>query len=249
MRHECFAISQVRGAYARAASGLNPDDQIRRFMPMIKRLAWHTYGSGRPGIEVEDLIQAGLLALTTCIQRHQGQGENEFAAFARTRVKGAMFDLIRKEAPTTRAAACKKREITAEQDKLTGKLGRLPNDIELAQALGIGTRDLSAMRVFSEPVRFEPIDDSYSESNLAFADDSPNSLAMLEDAEIRTRLANAIGALSERLQLITQLYFIEELNLSEIAEVLEVSVPRVHQLKSQALKQLRESLSGDAILI
>ena len=71
-------------------------DRVRRFLPMVKRLAWHVHGSGRPGIELEDLVQAGLVALTECAQKHAGPGEDGFAAYAKMRVRGAMVDLIRR---------------------------------------------------------------------------------------------------------------------------------------------------------
>ncbi|MCB2064134.1 MAG: RNA polymerase subunit sigma, partial [Novosphingobium sp.] len=71
-------------------------DRVQRFLPMVRRLAWHVNGSGRPGIEVEDLMQAGLVALTECAQRHEGPNEDGFAAYAKLRVRGAMVDLVRR---------------------------------------------------------------------------------------------------------------------------------------------------------
>jgi RNA polymerase sigma factor for flagellar operon FliA len=79
---------------------------------------------------------------------------------------------------------------------------------------------------------------------MAFADDRPDSFTLIADEESRHLVADAIGHLPERLQMVIQLYFVEELNLAEIAGVLEVSVPRVHQLKAQALDKLRGIL-GD----
>lgn len=253
MRHETFPELhghhiRPRAACARAAYGGDTAEQIRRFMPMVKRLAWHANGSGRPGIEIEDLIQVGLMALTECIQRHQGQGENAFKAYAKTRVHGAMFDLIRREAPTTRTASRKQREINGEQARLANELGRMPTEGELASALGMGSGEFAAMRASAQPLRFDPIDDCYADTNPAFADQSPDTHAMLEDGEMRDRLVAAIMALPERLQRITQLYFVEELNLTEIAAILEVSVPRVHQLKGQALAALRKSL-GEGLTV
>ena len=69
---------------------------------MVHRAAWHIYGAGREGLEVEDLIQAGIVALTECAQRHNGPTEDGFAAYAKIRVRGAMFDLIRKLMNDTR---------------------------------------------------------------------------------------------------------------------------------------------------
>jgi RNA polymerase sigma factor for flagellar operon FliA len=196
-------------AVGRAYAG-DVADRVRRFLPMVRRLAWHVHGSGhgsnRAGIELEDLMQAGLVALTEAAQRHAGPGEDGFAAYAKLRVHGAMVDLVRRAVPLSRSAA----------------------------------------RATGEVPRFESLDEVYSDSNAAFADARPDSLELLADAEMRDAVIAAIAALPERLQMIVQLYFVEELNLSEIAEVLGVSIPRVHQLKAQALGQLKAALAGVA---
>ena len=89
-------------------------------------------------------------------------------------------------------------------------------------------------------VRFEPLDEVYSEHDSAFLDDGSDVFGAHAAAQVREQLIAAIAALPDRLQLVVQLYFLEELNLAEIAQVLEVSVPRVHQLKAQALAAIRE---------
>lgn len=115
--------------------------------------------------------------------------------------------------------------------------------------MGMTENELANQRAADEPLRFEHIDDAYSDSNAAFADDRPDSFALLADQEMRGAVAAAIGGLPERLQMVIQLYFVEELNLAEIAEVLSVSIPRVHQLKAQALDKLRSALgSGYEVL-
>jgi RNA polymerase sigma factor for flagellar operon FliA len=216
---------------------------------MVRRLAWHVHGSGRPGIEIEDLVQAGLVALTECAQRHAGPGEDGFAAYAKLRVRGAMVDLIRRAVPLSRGAVVRRRQLREKEDELRGVLGRDPHDAELAAALGISGEELAAMRGSSASLHFESIDEAYSDSDMAFADERPDSFALLADEELREAVAEAIAALPERLQLVVQLYFVEELNLSEIAEVLAVSIPRVHQLKAQALEKLRSALSGVAEIL
>ena len=220
--------------------------RVRRFLPMVRRLAWHVHGSGRPGIELEDLVQAGLVALTECAQRHAGPTEDGFAAYAKLRVRGAMVDLIRRSVPLSRGGVVRRRQLRDKESDLRGLLGRDPHDAELAEALGINGDELAALRNSSEPLRFEPIDEAYSDSDMAFADERPDSFALLADEELRESVAEAVSALPERLQLVVQLYFVEELNLSEIAEVLTVSVPRVHQLKAQALEKLRAALADVA---
>ncbi|NKJ40741.1 sigma-70 family RNA polymerase sigma factor [Novosphingobium sp. SG720] len=224
-------------------------DRIRRFLPMVRRLAWHVHGSGHAGVDVDDLVQAGLVALTECAQKHSGPTEDGFAAYAKLRVRGAMVDLLRRTMPLSRTSSDRRRTLREKTNQLTMELGRMPTEPELARALGLSDTELAELRAASEPVRIEAIDDAYSDSDAAFADDRPDAFAQLADAESRQIVATAIAALPERLQLVIQLYFVEELNLAEIAQVLEVSVPRVHQLKAQALDKLRSGLgSGFEIL-
>lgn len=231
-------------AAARAYQG-GTADRIRRFLPMVRRLAWHVHGSGRAGIEVEDLVQAGLVALTECAQKHNGPTEDGFAAYAKLRVRGAMVDLVRRSTPLSRAASDRRKLLAGAAQTLTATLGRTPTEDELAEAMGMTTAALGELRASSEPMRFEPIDDTYSDSDMAFADDRPDSFELLADEQSRTQVVAAIAGLPERLQRVIQLYFVEELNLAEIAEVLSVSVPRVHQLKAQALDKLRAALGDE----
>lgn len=240
MKHDHRGFAAAR-AYAQNEAA----DRIRRFLPMVKRLAWHVHGSGRAGIEVEDLVQAGLVALTECAQRHDGPTEDGFAAYAKLRVRGAMVDLVRRSTPLSRSATERRRLLREKTTALTNELGRPPSDDELAAAMGLSPRELADQNAADQPLRFEAIDDAYSDSNAAFADDRPDAFAMLADSEMRSAVASAIADLPERLQIIIQLYFVEELNLAEIAEVLGVSIPRVHQLKAQALDKLRAALGED----
>jgi RNA polymerase sigma factor for flagellar operon FliA len=250
MKHDQTGFAPaIRGTIVAGAYGGDTADRIRRFLPMVRRIAWHVHGAGRPGIEIEDLIQSGLVALTECSQRHAGPGEDGFAAYAKMRVRGAMIDLIRRTVPLSRGAAERRKQLREKEEQLRVRLGRLPSASELAGAMGIDEAELAALRGSSEPLRFESMDEVYSDSDMAFADDRPDSLALLEHEETRDSVIAAIAALSERLQMVIQLYFVEELNLSEIAEVLSVSIPRVHQLKAQALSQLRAQLEGIAEVV
>lgn len=246
MKHDHKPFISALSGKATIAGAYRGDtaDRIRRFLPMVRRLAWHVHGTGRPGIELEDLIQAGLVALTECAQRHAGPGEDGFAAYAKMRVRGAMVDLIRRTVPLSRGAVERRRLLRETETTLRGELGRDPTSAELAVALGIDELELAALRSSSEPLRFDSIDEAYSDSDMAFADGGPDSLSLLEDEELREHLAGAIAGLPERLQMVVQLYFVEELNLAEIAQVLTVSIPRVHQLKAKAIDHLRKELAG-----
>ena len=218
------------------------ETRVRSFLPMVRKAAWHIYGSGREGLEVEDLIQAGLVALTECARRHDGPSEDGFAAYAKMRVRGAMFDVLRKIAPDSRGAIRRQREIAQARAKFSGLHGRDPSIAELAEAMHTDVASVAAMD--SDPLRIVSIDADYDESSAAFVDAEPDAFTRLVEAQDSARLASAVAKLPERLQLVLQLYFVDELNLSEIAETLEVSVPRVHQLKAGGLAKLREALGN-----
>ena len=232
---------------ADAAYRGNVEDRVRRFLPMVRRLAWQLHGSGRSDFDLDDLMQAGLVALTESAQRHDlkhdRQGEDGFAAYAKMRVHGAMVDLIRRSSAGSRGAVARRRRIELAQKELRTLLGREPRPDETAAHLGLSLAELEHLRDGAQAIRFEPLDDVYHDGDARFTDERPDGLAMLIAGETREALIGAIASLPERLQMVIQLYFVEELGLAEIASVLEVSVPRVHQLKARALELLREAMA------
>ena len=133
----------------------------------------------------------------------------------------------------------RKRDV-AEQTLRTER-GRAPNAAEMAQAMEMPLDRYESMRLAAS-TSATSIDECYSDSDTAFSDNRPDPEASLLASEDSGVLAQAIGALPDRLQLVLKLYFIEELNLNEIAAVLGVSVPRVHQLKADALKKARVAM-------
>jgi len=231
------------GLAAQRSYGDDTAATVARFMPLVRKLAWHLSGSAGPTIDVEDLMQAGLVALTECVQRHQGPGWDGFVAYAKLRVRGAMVDMLRASSADARSVRAKRRQMQDAQTRLRGVLGRDPTMIELAAMLGLSVEDTHRLRGEVAAVAVESIEECYSDSDTAFASDTPDAEAVLLQQEDRTALAAAIGTLPERLQLVVQLYFVEELNLTEIAAVLEVSVPRVHQLKASALAKLQAAMA------
>jgi RNA polymerase sigma factor for flagellar operon FliA len=238
MKHDHASFAASYGAPSRAIVA----DRVRRFMPLVNRTAWHVHGMGRDGLEIEDLIQCGLVALTECAQKHDAPTEDGFAAYAKIRVRGAMLDAVRRSLNDTRLArkqrAAHERAVTA----LRGELRREPTPAEIARALGVSDAELRAIE--ASAVTLTPIAEEYDESSTAFAAVEPDPFERLSERENRDRLLAAMHDLPERLMLVLQLFYVEELNLTEIADVLEVSVPRVHQLRAKALKDLRRSMDS-----
>lgn len=217
--------------------------RVARFVPMVRKLAWHLSGSAGPALDVEDLIQAGLVALTECAQKHEGPGEDGFAAYAKLRVRGAMVDLLRSTSAEARGTRQRRRQMEQARQQLHVQLGREPELAEIAQALGITAQEAERWQRDTAPISLRSIEECYSDSDPAFACERADAETLLLQSEDRELLIEAIAGLPERLQLVIQLYFVEELNLSEISAVLGVSVPRVHQLKAAALEKLAAALA------
>ena len=237
MRHD---PSQFAEALAHTPPAL-VEDRVRRFMPLVRRTAWHVHGMGRDGIEVDDLIQTGLIALTECARRHGPAPDDGFAAYAKLRVRGAMVDLVRRTAPDSRGAVRRRQNYDAAVSRLTALTGAAPTAAELCTELACSAADLRAVE--RGQTSFVALDEYASDSDPALADHAPDAFAQLAALDDHARLAEAMADLPQRLQLVLQLFFVEELNLTEIATVLEVSVPRVHQLRAQALEKLRVMLA------
>lgn len=228
---------------ARTAYGRDADSRIRQFMPLVRKLAWLYESSCDATLEIDDLMQAGMIALTQCVQRHQRHTDDGFAAYVKMRVRGAMIDLLRSQSTRPRNAAAFDRRCDQAISAWREKTCREPTSVELAASLDITVADLNRHRS-QRAQRMISIDDIYSDKDAAFADDTPDAEARLLDIEDRDHLAAAIATLPERLQMVVMLHFVEEMNLTEIAAVLDVSVPRVHQLKSSALSKLRLAIAA-----
>ncbi len=236
MKHDPASFA---GSYASAGAPRDVvEDRVRRFLPLVRRAAWHIHGMGREGIEVEDLIQTGILALTECAQRHDRDTEDGFAAYAKIRVRGAMLDQIRRVLSDSRLARKKRAAYERTCDGLRERLGRDPSRREIARAMQI--TDTQLLEIEASAITLTSITDEYDETSTAFAAEGPDPFEALCEMEDRERLVASMGNLPERLTLVLQLFYVEELNLTEIAAVLEVSVPRVHQLRAKALGDLKK---------
>lgn len=234
-------LDQSQFAVAEAYRG-NVAERVTQFLPMVRKLAWHLSGSTGPTIDIDDLMQAGLVALTQCAQRHSSPSDDGFAAYAKMRVRGAMVDLLRSSSADPRDARSKRRIIERMKARLHGELGREASSGEIARGLGMTVEDYFRLESDLVETRISSIDECYSESDIAFAAQGPDAEDRVLQEQDRAALVDAIASLDERRQLVIQLYFVEELNLSEIAAILEISVPRVHQLKAAALSQMRKAL-------
>jgi RNA polymerase sigma factor for flagellar operon FliA len=215
---------------------------VREHLPLVRRLAWHIHGSVSTAVEVEDLVQTGLVALVEAAGSFEDRGQVTFKQYLSTRLRGAMIDELRRHAAMTRGAIKRRREYNNAVKALTNELRRAPVESEIAGRLNISIEKLRADFATADAVKFDSIDEVYADDQPWFASDEPSAFDQLAEGQQRDRLIAAITSLPEREQMVIQLYHVEELNLEEIGEVLGVGAARVCQIKSAAHAKLKKAM-------
>ena len=210
---------------------------------LVKRVAYHLSSRLPSNIAIEDLVQAGMEGLLQAQKVFDASRGINFELFAKTRIRGAMLDEVRRISFSTRNVISTKRKQDEIIRDLTQRLGRQPKNIEVASELGISIEEYESDRLLAGSAEFVSTDESPD----AFEeiDESRGSPeAELEQAEDIEALASAIEKLPERSQQILALYYQEEMNLKEIGEILSVSESRISQILSETAGKLRKLMSA-----
>lgn len=225
-----------------AAYAEDQDTLIERHAPLVKRVAYHLLGRLPDHVQVEDLIQSGMIGLLEAVRNYETGHGASFETYAGIRIRGAMLDEVRRNDWVPRSVHRRSRELAQAIQKVEARLGRDAQDTEVAAELGIELeeyyhllKDVSTTRILSfDEIGFE--DESGVER---MPSQEPGVVDTLQQEERSGKLAEAVEQLPERERLVMSLYYGEDLNLKEIGKVLDVTESRVCQIHSQALARLR----------
>lgn len=232
-----------------AQGTLDKSQQIDQYIPLVRRLAHHLIAKLPASVQIDDLIQAGLIGLMDAISRfEEGQGA-QFETYASQRIRGAMLDELRQADWMPRGVRQAQRKIDNATIKTEQKLGRSATEAEIAETLGVSLAEYQEMLFDSRGAQLVYYDD-YAEDGdgegyldrQMDGDEEANPLEMLGDQRFRSTLIKAIEELPEREKMLMGLYYEQELNFREIAAVLGVTESRVCQLHTQAVSRLRTKL-------
>jgi len=223
------------------------DEQITKYAPLVKRIAYHMMARLPASVEVDDLIQVGLIGLMDAVARFDGSQGAQFESYATQRIRGAMLDELREADWLPRHVRQKSRQIETAIHKLEQRNGRAPSEQEISAELGLALDQYQSMLgdvKCSQLLYYEDFSDEDSASFLEryLVDGSNDPLAVLEDDGFRDSLIAAIHHLPERERSMMGMYYEQDMNLKEIGAVLGVSESRVCQLHSQAVARLRAQL-------
>ena len=222
---------------------------LTEHMPLVKRLAHHMKAKLPPSVEVDDLVQAGMIGLLDALNRYEDNHGAQFETYAVLRIRGAMLDELRNSDWMPRSTRQNMRKVEAAMEALQQRLGRPASESEIAKSLKMSLADYQEMLSDGgghQLLYYEDFHEQGEDGSDSFLDryavDDADPLRSLLDTGFRQAVIDAIDNLPPREKMLMGLYYEEELNLKEIGAVMGVSESRVSQLHTQAVSRLRAAL-------
>jgi RNA polymerase sigma factor for flagellar operon FliA len=231
-----------------AKGRLDVDSMLKQYSPLVRRLAHQMIAKLPANVEIDDLIQVGMIGLTDALSRFDAAQGVQFETFATQRIRGAMLDELRGNDYLSRGTRKQQRSIESAVHALEQRLGRVPVESEIAREMGMSLTEyqdlLGKVRgtqlVYLEDMSGDEGDNDFLDRHVV--DEQADPLAQLQDQRMRQALVQAIKVLPEREQYVMSMYYEHDMNLKEIAAVLKVTESRVCQLHSQSIARLRVRL-------
>jgi len=215
------------------------DEDIKKYAPLVKRIAYQIVSRLSANVEVDDLIQEGMTGLLDALQRYKPQPNLSFEVYAKTRIRGAIYDSCRQNDVLPRHQRDQLTALERATSTLEQKLGRAPEEQEIADEAGLSLEDyFSAM---SNMVNLMPLDEL--PENMMPLEHNADPMKHLSMKQVASKLEDALKVLPKKEQLVMGLHYQEELAFKDIADVLSLTPGRVSQLHSQAMVRIRAHLS------
>lgn len=231
---------------------------VGQYAPVVRRLALQLVARLPASVDLDDLIQSGMMGLLDAIRRYEKTAEAQFETYAVTRIRGAMLDELRSQDWLPRSVRSKAKSIERAIHQLGHRLLRPATEAEIAGQLDISLSDYQALLEEArgtQVIHYEDLAQNYTESASALdrmqtqpeqCGEWANPLNQLLSQGLRRALVGAITELPEREQLLLSLLFEQDLNQKEISVVMGITEGRVSQLRSQAVVRIRAALARDA---
>ena len=218
---------------------------VMRYLYIVRTIALQMRNVYAGTLQMEDIINEGVIAIMKSIDRYDPERDNKFETFISRRIRGMIIDLVRKNDWMPRDFRKQVKTIEDAQIALGRSLGRPPADEEVAESMGMDIRKyrkLQRMSTMMNVLSLDMITDDEGEHQslqLSNSDaDSQPEKAFLK-VESRQVLAEAVNSLKEKEKMVISLYYVEELNMGQIARILNVSEPRISQIHSSAIRKLK----------
>ena len=221
---------------------LPADKLIEGNTNLVKKYAYFYAGRVQKAAEVEDLLQVGMIGLIEAAHNYKPKDGVVFESYARLRIKGSIVDYLRKASNLCRSTVKQKQDTDKAKRLLELKLGRHPYPDEVAEELKIPVTELATWEHNFAANQNKSIDEVTELTGDFIFSTEPNVEDKIFNGELKSYLRDAIGELNQQQILVIELYYVKELNVYEIAEILSVSTGRVSQIKSAAIATLRKKI-------
>ena len=221
----------------------NPEDLIMSELQTVRKLAFYFYGRAKGAVEVDDLLQVGYIGLIDASQKYVKKPGVTFSSYAKIRIRGSIVDHLRSSSNLCRTTIAMKQKVDKTILSLERKLQRAPSDDEVAEILELTTEELRRWQQAFEANLHQSLDEMHDAHSIWFVSKEANPEGSLSNQEMKRGFRDQLAKLSEREALVMQLYYVEELNVYEIAEILGVTTGRVSQIKKSAIGHLREGMA------
>ena len=224
------------------------DEMVTRHAPLVKRIACHLINRLPASVQLEDMVQAGMIGLLEATGKYDASQGASFETYAGIRIRGSMLDEIRKNDWAPRSVHRKAREVAQAVREIENEFGRDARDIEIAETLDMSLGEYYKILQDNSYHKVLSVDDSNANTGETMldsvSDNAPSILEGMQREDTQRILSEAIAGLPERERLVMALYYDEELNLREIGAVMGVSESRVSQIHSQAVIRLQARMSN-----
>jgi RNA polymerase sigma factor for flagellar operon FliA len=216
---------------------------VREHISLVKRIASHIISRLPSNIQMDDLVQAGMLGLLEAAKNYDPAQGASFETYAGIRIRGSILDEVRGTDWTPRSVTRKIREVSQAIHQVENTLGRDSSNAEVADHMGISMDEYHAILKDSMAARLFSLEQLEEEDGLpGISGGTSEPQECLEQNDFKAALAEEIKNLPHKEQLMMSLYYNDELNLKEIGAILNVSESRVSQIHGQALIRLRSRL-------
>lgn len=233
-----------RASQAYGAMQIDEARLVRENQSLVNKIAWQIKSFSPDQVELEDLIQVGLVAMVEAAGKYEDQGHS-FSTYLYVRVRGAMIDYLRTTCSLRRSSVDWNKRLRRVGEQLAQKNGREPNEVELAEAMSMDQAEFRKNADRAIDIHVDSLDEVYSDSSSWFTNDDDDQHETLEKSQMIDLLSANLKKLNEREQMVLNCYFIEEMQLDEIGALLEVSSVRVCQIKKRALEKLQAAMTSD----
>ena len=250
-----MALAEIQIEEHEGNAPLSRDQLIHQHLPDVKRIVYRIAAHLPASIEVDDLINAGIIGLIEAVEKFDPSRDNGFMTYAMFRIKGAVLSELRSRDFLSRSTRRKLRELEDAHDRLEKKLGREVKDKEVSEELGLELDEYYKIKKMSgicfislDDFRYPTKEEKGNFISQFSNNDDEDAYTLTGMKEVQAGIARAISALPEKEKMVISLYYWDELTMKEIGKVLDITESRVSQIHAEAVTRLRARMRREKLI-